>query len=543
MEDIPAVERDARDRPDRPPGEGDDWSIEDFDDFAEFDGLDLGDHSDPQSQLDFGETPDVADPVTGSPLDDDEPDRAPEPDHEPAAEPVMDTTDDSATDDSASDDSASDDLQEDHDDLPPESTEETEPPFEPETEPPTSETVPAEIEAAAFEPEEESPFTFEAPSEPEAAMARPAPSTESAAAPESTDAVFDVEEVPDFSSFTQEQYVQATTQEYAGLAEEVARAAAEEPEPMAISAGIPGLETGVVGLDDVVGDESDTVAPAPPRSGSDLSVRVLTAVALISLFFASLLQDYLVATLIFVVMMIAATELYVVLTRAGHRPMTLIGLVGIGFAQYGAFQWGTRAIVISLSLTTVATLVYFGVIAHRREPLLDAGLTLLGVGWIGGLGSLAMDIAFAEDFAWMIAAVVIITALMDVAQYFVGRRFGRRPLAPRVSPKKTVEGLIGGVVTAIGVGAALGAISVVTLDRMAIDGPFDVWDGLLIGAIVAVVGPLGDLAVSVVKRAIGVKDMGAILPGHGGVLDRIDAMIFVIPAAWVAYNWMGLIAP
>ena len=125
----------------------------------------------------------------------------------------------------------------------------------------------------------------------------------------------------------------------------------------------------------------------------------------------------------------------------------------------------------------------------------------------------------------------MITALMDVAQYFVGRRLGKRQLAPKVSPKKTVEGLVGGIVVALGVGAVFGTLP----------GPFELVDGLVLGAIVAVTAPMGDLSVSVVKRALGVKDMGAILPGHGGVLDRIDGMIFVIPAAWIAYSWMGLI--
>ena len=87
-----------------------------------------------------------------------------------------------------------------------------------------------------------------------------------------------------------------------------------------------------------------------------------------------------------------------------------------------------------------------------------------------------------------------------------------------------------GIIVAIAVGAAFAWAP-----------PFEMTDGLLIGAVVAIVSPLGDLAVSVIKRALGVKDMGYILPGHGGVLDRVDAMIITIPAIWIAYSWMGLI--
>ena len=350
--------------------------------------------------------------------------------------------------------------------------------------------------------------------------------------PEPEADVFDVEDVPDFASFTQEQYVQATTQEYAGLAEDVARAATETPQQMAVAADIPGLESGIVGLEDVLDEATVADHEMPARSASDLSVRVLTALALVAVFFGSLYQDYLIAILIFVVMFISAIELYVVLVQVGFRPMTLFGLIGVGAALFGTWYWGPIAIPMAVILTTIATLVFFGVVAHRREPLLDTALTVMVLAWISTLGALAMDIAWAPDYAWMIAAVVVITALMDVAQYFVGRRFGKRPLAPRVSPKKTVEGLVGGVIVAIGVGVAIGFVG----------RPFEILDGLILGVIVAIVAPFGDLAVSVVKRAIGVKDMGAILPGHGGVLDRIDAIVFVIPAAWVAYSWMGLIA-
>ena len=107
---------------------------------------------------------------------------------------------------------------------------------------------------------------------------------------------------------------------------------------------------------------------------------------------------------------------------------------------------------------------------------------------------------------------------------------GRRALAPVISPKKTVEGYVAGIVVAIAVGAAFAWAP-----------PFELSDGLLIGVVVAIVGPIGDLAVSVVKRALDIKDMGYILPGHGGVMDRVDAMIAVIPALWIAYSWMGLL--
>ena len=512
------MDRDEGNQPTDPGDSGSDWSIEDFDDFSPFDGLDLEGGEAAQSQLEFEPSDPDAEP-TRAPQDS----VVPQPET-PRVESASDTHGHGDTNSTEAD-------QPDLEYVPDDDSESFE----------SLQPVAGEVESAPFVAEAsgaddlapDSAFGFDAPVEPEASMGRhrpvPSPSESETAVP----AVFDHDEVPDFAAFTQQDYVQATTQEYAGLAEEVARAATQESEQMAVSAGIPGLESGVVGLEDVL-DESDAANVAEPvrGGGSDLSIRVLTAVALISIFFGSLYQDYLVAILIFAVMFIAAVEMYVVLMRVGHRPMTLFGLIGIGSALFGTWYWGTIAIPVALILTTIATLVFFGVVAHRKAPLLDTALTLLVVGWIGGLGSLAMDIAFAPDFAWMIAAVVVITALMDVAQYFVGRRFGKRQLAPTISPKKTVEGLAGGVIVALGVGAVIGNF-----------GPFELADGLLLGAIAALVGPLGDLAVSVVKRAIGVKDMGAILPGHGGVLDRIDAMIFVIPAAWIAYSWMGLIAP
>jgi phosphatidate cytidylyltransferase len=340
-------------------------------------------------------------------------------------------------------------------------------------------------------------------------------------------------DVIDFSTFTSEDYLQATTREYAGLAEAVARAEEENTERLAVSAEIPGLESGVVGLDDVVsateGDSSADVIEPP--SGSELSVRVLTALGLLILFGASLLSPYGIGALIIVVLAIAAGEMYAALMRGGYRPLSVFGFLGVLGAFAGTWMSGPVAIPIALLLTVIAVLLFYATSPGRRAPLENASLTILVAVWIGGLGGFAFDFLGSDDYRWLILALVVTVAIMDIAQYFIGRRLGKRQLAPVVSPNKTVEGYIAGVLVAIGIGAAFSWAE-----------PFDLQDGLVIGAVVAVIAPMGDLAVSVLKRALGVKDMGYILPGHGGILDRVDAMIMTIPALWIAYSWMGLIS-
>jgi phosphatidate cytidylyltransferase len=197
----------------------------------------------------------------------------------------------------------------------------------------------------------------------------------------------------------------------------------------------------------------------------------------------------------------------------------------------GTWAWGPVAIPATIAITLAASLVYYGIVVGRRNPLSNLSLTVMGVGWIGGFGALVFELINAEEYQWLMVALVVTVALSDVAQYFGGRNFGKRPLAPVVSPKKTVEGLISGVIVALIFGAAL-----------SLTDAFSLTEGLITGGIVAVFAPIGDLAVSVVKRTLGIKDMGVVLPGHGGVLDRIDAMIFTVPALWIVWSWMGLLA-
>jgi phosphatidate cytidylyltransferase len=147
-----------------------------------------------------------------------------------------------------------------------------------------------------------------------------------------------------------------------------------------------------------------------------------------------------------------------------------------------------------------------------------------------GLGSFALLIARSEEYQTLILGVVVAVAAADIAAFFVGRSIGRTHFAPWVSPNKTVEGLVAGTIVAIAVGAGLNYFA-----------PFELTSGLAIGAAAAILTPLGDLAMSAAKRALHLKDMGSVLPGHGGFLDRIDGLLFTIPAAWAILLWAGLL--
>ena len=350
---------------------------------------------------------------------------------------------------------------------------------------------------------------------------------QTAAASEEDDSVG----VPDFATFTSDQYMQTTTQEFVDLAREMAQSAGTEHEQSAVSAEIPGLESGIVGLEDIVAAGGDDPAAIPVAQRSNLALRVFTGLALAVIFFASLYDELFVGLFVLVVLFLSVGEFYSALVRSGHRPLGLFGMLGAFSALAGTWVWGLVAVPVAIAATLAATLVFFGMVAERRAPLTNTALTVLGTAWVGGMGAFIFEIIKHDNYGWLIVATVVTVALMDIASYFFGRRVGRHPLAPRVSPKKTIEGLIGGMFIALLVGVAFG-----------LRDPFDLGTGLVLGGIVAILAPLGDLAVSVVKRSIGLKDMGTLLPGHGGLLDRIDAMLFVFPAAWIAFSWTGLLA-
>lgn len=322
-------------------------------------------------------------------------------------------------------------------------------------------------------------------------------------------------------------YIQTATREHEGLAAAIAEAEGEDTEQVAIAAPIPGLESTVVGFEDVV--EAEGHSKARTRRSGDLVARVTTAIVLVAAFGASLVWAPALIALATVVFVIGAGEFYTALARSGRQPVSIFGFLGIIGATVGGFVWGPIAIPVAFLLVTTVLLLFYAVVPGRKDPMGNLALTVTVMVW-AGLGAFAGPIAVADDYRILIIAVVFTVAVMDISQYFIGRALGRHQLAPWVSPKKTIEGLVGGVIVALALGALLDFVD-----------PFDLSSGLALGASVAVLVPLGDLAMSAAKRSLGLKDMGSILPGHGGFLDRIDGLLFAVPAAWAILMWAGLL--
>lgn len=334
--------------------------------------------------------------------------------------------------------------------------------------------------------------------------------------------------------FARDDYLSATTEEYRDLAEAIAKASQEDVEMQAVAASMPGLEPGLVGFEDVTGELPPAEPPAetPP---SDTVVRAATGIVLLAVILATLaLGGGWFALLVGVLVIVALAEFYSTLRSVGYVPLALFGFAGAAATLLAAW-FGSRplaAMATALGSTIIAIIFWYALVPRRR-PLENASFTIFGVVWIAGLFSFAMPIIRAAQAQQLIIAIVVVTALFDAGSYFVGRSFGRVLLAQRLSPNKTVEGVVGGVVVAFAAGFGLSLIPWFG---------FDVAGGLWTAAMVSLFAPMGDLAESLVKRALGVKDMGALLPGHGGVIDRIDAYLFTIPVGYVLFLWLGYLS-
>jgi phosphatidate cytidylyltransferase len=293
------------------------------------------------------------------------------------------------------------------------------------------------------------------------------------------------------------------------------------------------------------GGRSVRSQPTETSGGRDMPVAVGVGVFLAALFIGAILwRPAAVLVLIAVVLGLAAVEFYDKVGEKGYRPAVVPGIAACVAAPLAAYWIGPAALPLVIAFAFFATAGGFiGARGVEAGPLPNVSITMLGVIWIGLMGSFAALILqystlpgsppFGTDTLFLVVLGVVVN---DIGAFFVGSAAGRTPLRQWISPSKTVEGFIGGAL-----------FTIVVLVVVGITGRSDTWSStahlLLLAIVISVMAPLGDLVESMFKRNLDVKDFGSIVKGHGGVLDRFDGLLFALPAVYyltlVIEPWIG----
>jgi phosphatidate cytidylyltransferase len=280
-----------------------------------------------------------------------------------------------------------------------------------------------------------------------------------------------------------------------------------------------------------------TEPPAVPaqthgRAGRNLPAAIGIGVGLGAYVVLSLvyLQPAFVA-LVAVALVLAAVELHEALKKQGMTSAIIpisIGSVAIAFGSYFAGRQEpvifstTSVLLASLALTVLASLIWRmpkGAAGYVR----DAAASMLIIGYVPLLGSFAALMLAEERGSARLVTFLLIVVMNDTGGYVAGVLFGKHPMVPKISPKKSWEGLAGSLVFGTAAGVCM-AVFLLTV-------PF--WVGVVLGLSLVAAGTCGDLIESIIKRDLGIKDMSSFLPGHGGVMDRLDSLLIAAPVAWL----------
>ncbi len=318
--------------------------------------------------------------------------------------------------------------------------------------------------------------------------------------------------------------------------ESVAPVAAEEPEWLEPARPEPG--TAPVGRTrrrpsaNPLAGRAVRQAPATSSVARAVLTGVLLAVVVFAFFVAGPLP---LTALVVVVLAVASGEALAGFRSVGAHPATVLGLVAVVTLGVAVYNKGLVAVGPVTVLLVVLGFVWY-MSAERTIDVLDGlGVTVFVYAWVGVLGAYAVALLAPSSFAdrhglaYLFGAVVIVIG-NDTGALFTGRWLGKHPLSARLSPNKTVEGLVGGTVLAL----VFGAIIVPLVS------PWTLTRGVEFAVVLSIVTPLGDLFESMVKRTLGVKDLGRLLPGHGGLLDRIDGLLFALPTTYYLLHVLSM---
>lgn len=287
-------------------------------------------------------------------------------------------------------------------------------------------------------------------------------------------------------------------------------------------------------------DGANAASAGFPSRANTLATRIASVVVLLPLIIAAVWWPPTTALLAGLAIALAIGELFAIFRHGGYAPRTVEGItIGLAICTATFFQpLTTIDLMLVVIFGSIIGALIVEIARHERQTsLLSWALTFAGAYYVGGLLSsylllrqLDMPLqngwlAFAgipPGAAWVFFTLAI-TWLQDTGAFFVGRKFGRTQMAPILSPKKSWEGFFGGMAAAIT--TALFCVPLLGL-------PITLWQAAILGVVAGIFGPLGDLAESLIKRQVGVKDSGFIIPGHGGILDRIDSILFTGPVVY-----------
>lgn len=278
---------------------------------------------------------------------------------------------------------------------------------------------------------------------------------------------------------------------------------------------------------DSPGASVDLRAVDRSEAGSKVVVGiVLGGVALACLFWSR----FSLLILLLVLALVAAGELFRLARARGARPVPLVGLAGVAAAYVIAYREGSAAPESFAALIAAALVLTSAAVLFRKEregAIVSIASSVFVVVYVGMMGSYILAMRGAPDGFRVVLTFGLMVVLNDAGSWAVGRSFGKRALAPQISPSKTWEGVAGGAAVTLLVGLLAG---------LGLDPPMTVERGMILGALVVFGAPLGDLFESMLKRDFGVKDAGAVIPRHGGALDRLDSLLFTAPLFFYAYR-------
>jgi len=262
--------------------------------------------------------------------------------------------------------------------------------------------------------------------------------------------------------------------------------------------------------------------------GSDLGARVIAAIPAIAFALFIVLEGGLIWTIGLILLGLVCLHEYYGLVEDA-KPVRLAGLLSLPALLLAAHYGDQFQVVLVAAATLPVVFILTLASPVRRGATLSMSLTLLGIWWIGFALAHAVLLRELPHGDGIVIDVLVATFIGDTGAYLGGRTFGERPLAPQISPNKTLEGVVIGMLTAVA--AAFFA------------GLYQDWltgtEALILGGAVAVAAPLGDLFESLVKRDAGVKDTGGLFGAHGGALDRLDAVLFTAVAGY--YVWAAMV--